>query len=152
MKEERDTTLLKAKLHTIMMESVAAENKKKSTSAEAINKGIEMQIRQIISPWFRFFLTYDPAPALRSLHCPVLAINGEKDLQVPPKQNLKAIEDALKQSASKKFQTYEFPGLNHLFQTAQTGGVSEYGKIEETMSPKVLEMIGTWIKETTGAK
>ena len=81
--------------------------------------------------------------------CPVLAIIGEKDLQVPPKENLRAIEEALVAGGNTDYTIRELPNLNHLFQTAETGAVSEYAKIEETISPTALEMIGDWILERT---
>jgi uncharacterized protein len=107
------------------------------------------QIKQITSPWFRYFLVYDPAPALMKVSCPVLAINGEKDLQVPPKQNLPAIRQALEQGGNKDFEVEELPGLNHLFQTARTGSPAEYAEIEETMSPVALRKIADWIVKET---
>ena len=104
-------------------------------------------IQQLTSPWFRYFIAYDPAPALRSVKCPVLALNGEKDLQVPPKQNLPAIRQALEAGGNKDFEVDELSGLNHLFQTAKTGSLKEYAEIEETMSPVALEKIAGWILE-----
>jgi len=106
---------------------------------------IQTQIKSLTSDWFRHFLTYDPAAGLRKVTCPVLAINGEKDLQVPPKQNLPVIRKALADARNKNFEVDELPGLNHLFQTAKTGAVSEYAEIEETMSPVALEKIASWI-------
>jgi fermentation-respiration switch protein FrsA (DUF1100 family) len=106
---------------------------------------IAMQIRMVTSPWMRYFLTYDPATALGKLTCPVLAINGSLDLQVPPTQNLPAIKKALHDGGNKQFEIAELPGLNHLFQTAKTGSPSEYGEIEETMSPVALDKIASWI-------
>jgi uncharacterized protein len=79
------------------------------------------QIKAVMSPWFRFFLTYDPSEALRQVRCPVLAVNGELDLQVPPKQNLPAIQAALQAGRNPDFSVQELPHLNHLFQTARTG-------------------------------
>ena len=93
-----------------------------------------MVIANALSPWFRFFLTYDPVPALRGTHVPVLALNGTKDLQVPYKEDLGGIEAALK-AADRDYQVAALPGLNHLFQTANTGAVSEYNEITETFSP-----------------
>ena len=84
--------------------------------------------------------------------CPVLAINGEKDLQIPPKENLSAIEEALKSGGNQDYTIKELPNLNHLFQTAQTGLPTEYAKIEETISPNALKLIGDWILEQTGTK
>jgi fermentation-respiration switch protein FrsA (DUF1100 family) len=102
---------------------------------------------QLSAPWFRFFLSYDPAPALRQVTCPVLAINGALDLQVPPKEDLAAIKTAL--ASNRDVTVAELPGLNHLFQTAKTGAPSEYGEIEETMSPAALAVIGDWIVQRT---
>jgi pimeloyl-ACP methyl ester carboxylesterase len=107
----------------------------------------DAQIRQLTSPWFRFFLTYDPALALEKTKCPVLALNGELDLQVAPALNLPPIEAALRKGGNKDVRIERLPGLNHLFQPAKTGLVNEYAQIEETMSPKVLDLIASWIRE-----
>jgi fermentation-respiration switch protein FrsA (DUF1100 family) len=106
---------------------------------------IGLQIKQLTSPWFRYFLTYDPAIALRKVTCPVLAINGSLDKQVLPSQNLPAIRKALAESGNPHVEVDELPGLNHLFQTAKTGSPAEYSQIEETISPVALEKISTWI-------
>lgn len=106
---------------------------------------IAAQIKAVTSPWFRFFLTYDPATALRKLTCPVLALNGSLDLQVPPAQNLPAIRKALAEAGNQHAEVDELPGLNHLFQTAKTGSPAEYGQIEETISPVALDKIASWI-------
>lgn len=87
-----------------------------------------------------------PATQLAKVHCPVLAINGSKDLQVLPAENLKAIESALKANGNRQLTVKELPGLNHLFQECTTGLTDEYGEIEQTMSPLALEMISKWIK------
>jgi hypothetical protein len=110
---------------------------------------LDAQIKQITSPWFRYFLVYDPAPALMKVKCPVLAINGDKDLQVPPKQNLPAIRKALQDGGNKNFEVDELAGLNHLFQTAKTGSPAEYAEIEETISPVALEKIAVWIAKNS---
>ncbi len=102
-----------------------------------------------MTPWFKYFLTYDPKPTLEKVKVPVLAINGENDLQVPPRQNLPVIEEALKEGGNKDYKVIEIPKLNHLFQTSETGAPTEYSKIEETISPKALEIIGNWIVEHT---
>jgi fermentation-respiration switch protein FrsA (DUF1100 family) len=103
------------------------------------------QVKVLTSPWFRYFLAYDPAPALREVKCPVLALNGEKDLQVPPAQNLPVIRKALQEGGNTNFEVVELPGLNHLFQTAKTGSPAEYARIEETMSPVAMVKISDWI-------
>jgi pimeloyl-ACP methyl ester carboxylesterase len=114
--------------------------------ADGVPEGqITGQIRALTSPWYRFFISYDPAPALRMVKCPVLAINGSLDLQVPPAQNLPAIRKALKDGGNTHFEVDELPGLNHLFQTAKTGAPSEYNQIEETISPVALDKMASWI-------
>lgn len=95
------------------------------------------------TPWMFEFLRLDPAPALARLRVPVLAIAGSHDLQVPAKANLAAIRSALKDD--RDVTVAELPGLNHLFQTAATGAPSEYGRIEETLSPTALRVIGDWV-------
>ncbi|MBK7631423.1 MAG: alpha/beta fold hydrolase [Ignavibacteriales bacterium] len=110
---------------------------------------LNMQISTITSPWFKYFLKYEPVPVLEKVTCPVLAINGGNDLQVPPKENLSAIDSALKKGGNKNFEVKELAGLNHLFQTSTTGAISEYGKIEETISPIALKTMLDWIKKLT---
>lgn len=105
----------------------------------------EAVLEQATSPWFRYFIAFEPAEWLEQVRCPVLAMNGERDLQVPPAPNLQGISAALEKGGNKNFTTRELPGLNHLFQTAETGAISEYGQIEETISPVALNMISEWI-------
>jgi hypothetical protein len=100
----------------------------------------------LVSPWYRYFLRYDPAPALRATRVPVLALNGSLDLQVPADENLAGIQQALRAAGNRDVTVEKLPGLNHLFQTATTGAPSEYGEIEETMAPVVLERVTAWIR------
>ncbi len=118
-------------------------------SEENLEVHIYDQFQRLHSPWFRYYLNYDPVTVLKKVSCPVLAVNGEKDVQVTPKENLKAITRALKAGGNKNYTVKELPNLNHLLQTAETGNISEYGKIEETMSPTALQIIGDWILEQT---
>jgi hypothetical protein len=76
-------------------------------------------------------------------------MNGEKDMQVPPKVNLPAIEAALKEGGNKDYTIKLMPSMNHLFQTCETGLPSEYSRIEETMSPLALKTMGDWIAAHT---
>ena len=112
-------------------------------------KFISLQVAQITNPWMLYFIKYDPAKALEKVKCPVLAVNGEKDLQVPAKENLPAIEKALKKGGNRNVTIHEFPGLNHLFQECKTGSPSEYASIEQTFSPVVMEEVAKWILQTT---
>ena len=113
----------------------------------AIQKALEQGSGAILTPWFRYFLSYDPRPNLAKVTCPVLAINGEKDFQVPPKENLAALAAAFKEGGNKNVTLKEMPGLNHLFQTCKTGMADEYMKIEETFAPAALEVIASWLAE-----
>ncbi|NNK49142.1 MAG: alpha/beta fold hydrolase [Gemmatimonadetes bacterium] len=110
----------------------------------------EAQIRGLLSPWMKHFLSYDPLPELRQLSIPVLALNGEKDTQVPPTENLLPVEEALREGGNRDVTAEVLPGLNHLFQTAETGAPTEYVRIEETMSPAALVRIADWIAERAG--
>ncbi len=112
----------------------------------------DAQIKSLLSSWFRFFIEYDPVPTLEKVKCPVLALDGSLDLQVPPEENLKAIGDALKKGGNKDYTIKLMPGLNHLFQDAKTGSPKEYAQIEETFSPAALKVIGDWIEEKVSQK
>ena len=107
---------------------------------------LNAQLTAIINPWMLNFIRYNPAPMLEKVKCAVLAINGDKDLQVCSKINLPAIENALKKGGSKQYTIKELPGLNHLFQECKTGAPAEYAGIEQTISPAALETITSWIK------
>lgn len=103
----------------------------------------------LLSPWHRRFLALDPRVYLSRVTSPVLALGGEKDLQVPPVDNLKEIERALKRGTTMTT-VRQLPGLNHNLQTARTGHPSEYGLIEETIAPSALALISTWMKTASG--
>ncbi len=108
------------------------------------------QIKILTSPWLSFFLKHDPKPFLENISCPVLAIYGEKDIQVPPKENIIALEEIISNSRAQNqyIEILEIDGVNHLFQRAETGSPDEYGLIEETFSQDVLRIMGDWITET----
>jgi pimeloyl-ACP methyl ester carboxylesterase len=107
---------------------------------------------QAFTPWFGFFLSYDPQSALSKVTVPVLAMNGTLDLQVPYQENLPAIEAGLKRARNKDYEIVPMPNLNHLFQAAKTGGPSEYANIEETVNPAALERIAAFINARFGKK
>jgi uncharacterized protein len=117
------------------------------TQRAAVAAQIDQGIRELEQPWMRYFLRYDPRPTLRKVHVPVLALGGTLDLQVPPEENLSAIDAALKEGGNRDYRVVRLPGLNHLFQTATTGSPSEYEKIEETVSPSALELMAGWINQ-----
>ena len=109
-------------------------------------------IRLLTAPWMRWFLAYDPQPALRRVTVPVLALNGALDLQVPADENLAAIEQALRAAGNPDVTVEKLPGLNHLFQTARTGLPAEYAQLEETFAPAALRRIAEWIAERFGPR
>lgn len=138
LRNEKDQNALQAKLKAI----VASEADKSSATPDT-------SIAMMTSPWFRFFLAYAPADSLSKIKIPVLAVNGEKDLQVEPKSNLSGIRAALTKADNNNFTIVELPGLNHLLQQSNTGSPAEYGAIEETMNPSALELMSNWILKTT---
>lgn len=149
IKTVKDDETLKNKIKEILQSEISKMTDEEKSKMGDVQVYVNRQLKTLTSPWFKFFVKYDPRPTLEKVECPVLAIDGEKDLQVPAKENLAAIESALKIAGNKNFETVLLPGLNHLFQTAKTGAVSEYGTIEETISPKALETMLEWLKETT---
>lgn len=110
---------------------------------------LDNQIETMLTPWFRELLRTDPRPTLEQVRCPVLAINGEKDIQVASQENLAGIQAALEKGGNEDFTVIEFPGLNHLFQRCTTGAITEYATIDETINPEVLATISDWIRDRT---
>ena len=108
---------------------------------------INATVNQFNSPWFRFFLHHDPRPVLEQVSVPVLAIFGEKDLQVPHELNVPEIEAALQRGNNEDATVRVLPGLNHLFQQAESGAPSEYQQIEETFNQSALKLVSSWILE-----
>jgi pimeloyl-ACP methyl ester carboxylesterase len=137
VREEHDLAALRKKIADLVKSSGMA--------ASLPPPAMESQIKMISSPWFRFALDYDPVPTLKMVTCPVLALDGEKDLQVPSAENLPLIQSALEAGDNKDFEVAELPGLNHLFQASETGSPSEYGVIQETFSPDALTKILAWV-------
>jgi fermentation-respiration switch protein FrsA (DUF1100 family) len=121
-----------------------AERKELNVSSDSLALDVESTMPDYA--WSRFLVGYDPRVDIGRMRCPVLALNGDKDTQVPADANLGAIERALGKSGNTRVKIRKLPGLNHLFQTAKTGSPREYGKIEETISPDVLKIIADWIR------
>ena len=157
----KETTEINKKLYTVLRkekDNKKAEIKilalykeileKKKTSKEDTEKAVN-QLKGTFGSdsyrWARYYFAADPSVFWKKVKCPVLALNGEKDLQVAAHENLPAIEKAVKSSGNKAVKTISLPGLNHLFQHCTTGLPSEYGQIEETFSPDALKIISDWI-------
>ena len=116
----------------------------KMTSEEITEKS-KKEVEIYENPWFQYFLKFIPDSYLSKVRIPVLALNGSLDMQVTAKENLEGIRKSLTKAGNKKFEIVVFPNLNHLFQTATTGSLLEYGQIEETFSPVVLKKISDWV-------
>lgn len=113
------------------------------------NQRINAEINSMISPWYLQFMRVDPTGDLEKVKCPVLALNGEKDIQVDAAMNLTAIQQRITENGNKKVTTKAYPNLNHLFQTCQKGTLAEYGELEETINPEVLKDMTEWILKQT---
>lgn len=108
---------------------------------------IHQQVNALASPWMRYFLSFDPEIYFEKVKIPVLALNGSLDMQVSAKENLGGIKKALEKAGNINYELVEIEGVNHLFQTAKVGTPLEYAVLEETFSPKVLEIMKKWIKK-----
>jgi len=151
LKETPDPKAAEAKLKIVGAEVIATlpEAERKAMTESDPNG---TAIARMTTPWFRTFILYDPRPTLARVRCPVLAVNGELDLQVPCQDNLRAISQALASGGNSRVTIRPLPGLNHLFQPSKTGAPSEYGGIEETFAPSALKGIADWIIEQTSPR
>jgi uncharacterized protein len=147
LRETTDEAEIRKRGREILRQELVRAGDRDATQLAAVERQLEPQIRRALTPWSRFFMIYDPRPALTRLRCPVLAMNGTTDSQVPATENLSAIESALRAGGNSAATIVSLPNLNHLFQTSTTGALSEYAKIEETFAPVALETMGRWIVE-----
>jgi pimeloyl-ACP methyl ester carboxylesterase len=146
---------LTARLVELRQQATEPEQQDENPLADLKSEASQSVLKQLIganlaamdTPWFRFFIVHEPGPVLQQVKCPVLAINGSKDTQVIADLNLTAIREALTASGNQQFKLLELPNLNHIFQTCETGGISEYAKLEETFSTAAIELITAWIRQ-----
>jgi len=132
---------------------MTVEERKAIPDAEAFAaKTAAAQIAGVKTPWFKYFLTYDPAPVLARVTCPVLALFGEKDVQVPAEMNRKEMVAAFERGGNKAGAVKIIAGANHLFQGAKTGGVGEYASLPKAFTPEFLDTVTAWLKATTAKK
>lgn len=136
---------LKADLRKVLIVQMKNLPDEQLGTDNQINTFIDDQLIQLTMPWFVNFIKYDPNFYWSKITIPVLAINGTKDVQVTATENLNGIENSLRKAKNKNFTVQKFDGLNHLFQEAQTGAISEYAKIEQTISVEVLDKMSNWI-------
>lgn len=110
-----------------------------------IKSRVDGQLASSRTPWFKFFLDYDPAPTLAKVRCPVLAFFGERDLQVPVGLNRDVMEQALKSGGNRNYTIEVMARANHLYQDAKTGGVQEYTILKKEFVPELLPLVSAWI-------
>ena len=142
--KSKDTTTLKSELMTYWQRTLKThpDAKPKEMTEDDF---IKIQVNTFTTSWMQYFLKYNPSIILADVKCPVLALNGEKDLQVPSKINLEGIKRGLEKGKNTQVTTKELPNLNHLFQECATGSPSEYAKIEQTFAPIALNEIVNWV-------
>ncbi|WP_017733443.1 alpha/beta hydrolase family protein [Nafulsella turpanensis] len=138
IRNEKDSITAAQQLEQLLL-ATYEQDRQASTPSSA---QVKAQVAQLLSPWYRYFITYDPAPLLRQLEIPTLALFGGKDVQVPAKANI----EALRAIENENIELKSFPQLNHLFQPATTGLPNEYGQIATTIDPLALEYISSWIE------
>jgi alpha-beta hydrolase superfamily lysophospholipase len=144
LRKERDNRKAELKIMALYKEILEKEKTSKEDTEKAVNQ-LKATFGAASYTWYRYFLFTDPSIFWKKVKCPVLALNGGKDLQVAAHENLPAIEKAVKSSGNNSVKTIQLPGLNHLFQHCDKGLPTEYGAIEETFSPEALKIISDWI-------
>ncbi|WP_316823634.1 alpha/beta hydrolase family protein [Pedobacter gandavensis] len=146
IKTNTDTSSLKADLRANLELFLSQNPTFKITDGMTKEEFIDLQIKTYDTPWMRYFIKYDPVPTLEKVKIPVLVLNGGKDLQITPKENLRAIKKAFRKAKNKNVTIKKLPDLNHLFQKSDTGLPNEYPLIEQTYSPVMLEEVLNWLK------
>lgn len=138
---------LKMGLDRILDEEYDTLSEKEKEEIGDKKEELKNQTKMLLSDWFLYFMQFEPADFLTKVKCPVLAVNGELDLQVTSKENLEGIQKSLKKAGNKNVTIHEFKKLNHLFQTTETGAPSEYGRLEETFNIEALKYISDWVQK-----
>lgn len=150
---EKDTAIAAKKIIGLFTawqnntDSVTVKNTTGVTDQESLTAFARGVVKQVKQPWFNYFLPFKPADHLSKVRCAVLALNGEKDLQVAAAPNLEAIRKIMAENMVRTFKVQQLPGLNHLFQRCKTCTMEEYAQLEETFAPEALNIISSWIKE-----
>jgi len=144
-KQDKDVSEIKPELKAHYNETIAPILKNLGVPDGKINEIIMSLVAMRTTKWVRYFYDYNPVDEYEKVNCPVLSLNGSLDTQVEAKINQDGLREALVKGKNKDYEIIEFEGLNHLFQNAKTGKMDEYSDIEETFSPKVLNLISNWI-------
>jgi pimeloyl-ACP methyl ester carboxylesterase len=147
VKADATLTTIKENLAAYFLSNINKMPEAERPSKAEIDESLSQQVDGIATPWLRYFISYNPKENLKIVKCPVLVLNGEKDIQVTANLNTKGITEALKEGGNKKVTLQIFPDLNHLFQHCKKCNVEEYSQLEETFSPEVLKSITDWISK-----
>lgn len=147
VKENSSLEQVKTKLKAYFQTNIDAMPEAERPSQKEIEIALEKEVNGIATPWLRYFISYNPKENLQKVKCPVLVLNGEKDIQVTPTLNTQGIVKSLEEGGNKKVNVQIFPGLNHLFQHCTTCKLEEYSLLDETFAPEVLKTMTEWIKE-----
>ncbi len=150
MESEKDPARLETRLRAFLRAQLAGRPPAERVPEADVDRIVDLQVQELLSPWYRFFLTYDPRPALSRVKVPVLALSGELDLQAAPDLSLPEVRKALAAAKDEDVTIRRLPGLNHLLQHAKTGALAEYAANEETISPEVLDIMTRWILDRAG--
>lgn len=142
--------MIRTELRTALDAMPEAQRKAIGDTDKFIAAQVKGQLDSVRTPWFKFFLSFDPATVLDKVRCPVLALFGEHDVQVPAGPNRAAMEKAFARGGLKKYRIEVFPRANHLYQDSDTGGVGEYAALKKEFVPGFLDLISTWIGQQTG--
>lgn len=143
--QKMDVEELREGMAEILRERLKQLPEEELAEIDDIEVEIKKQVESVTTPWFRYFLSYDPIEYLSKVTIPTLAVNGSKDLQVLSRSNLAGVKAGLEKAGNKNYVIKEFTGLNHLFQMSKTGAPSEYGEIEETFNEEALKFIVDWV-------
>jgi len=130
-------------VHQLLLKSARLED----SQNHKLEAKVEQLKKQYSTPWFRYFLKFNPEPYLEHTKAPLLALNGSLDFQVDAKMNLNNIHRVLSSTGHPDFQTFELEQMNHLFQVANKGSYSEYAEIQESFSPKALKVMSLWLNQ-----
>ncbi len=141
----KDAATLRAAVDALVEAQVTDSPNAAQIPPEARKELVDAHAAAVSSEAFRSVAMHDPTESLERLKVPVLALFGAKDIQVPAEANAKALRELLEAAEHTDFTIEIVEGANHLFQTAETGGVDEYARLKETLKPEVLERVTQWI-------
>jgi pimeloyl-ACP methyl ester carboxylesterase len=147
LKSETNPVVAERQLREIFLAKYNSLSSAESKALGNVTSLIDREIKRLLSRASRFGIAYDPVTTLKNVSCPVLAIAGEKDVVVVASENLPRIDAALKSTGNVRSKIQSLSQLNHLFQTCKTGSMAEYDKIEETVAPSAMTIIGDWVEE-----